>query len=181
MGNDPFVDAAESASFPLPGTGKRQGGEKTQPLHHFPSHLGRPETADTATSPTTKAKCTSAESSSVVGDLFASGGVGDHYYSPPPPPRAPAPAVAAAPSAPSALVSEVDMATHRDKTNFYLRIAEIVRENSVSSSLVVMTLPLPKRGVPHSLYMAWLDFTTKNMPPFLFVRGNQESVLTFYS
>ena len=31
MGNDPFVDAAESASFPLPGTGKREGGKKTQP------------------------------------------------------------------------------------------------------------------------------------------------------
>ena len=31
MGNDTFVDAAESASFPLPGTGKREGGEKTQP------------------------------------------------------------------------------------------------------------------------------------------------------
>ena len=40
MGNDPFVDAAESASFPLPGTSKREGGEKMQPLHHFPSHLG---------------------------------------------------------------------------------------------------------------------------------------------
>ena len=32
MGNDPFVDAAESASFPLPCTGKRSGGKKTQPL-----------------------------------------------------------------------------------------------------------------------------------------------------
>ena len=32
MGNDPFVDAPESASlFLLPGTGKREGGEKTQP------------------------------------------------------------------------------------------------------------------------------------------------------
>ena len=41
MGNDPFVDAAESASFPLPGTGKREGDEKMQPLQHFPSHLGR--------------------------------------------------------------------------------------------------------------------------------------------
>ena len=40
MGNDPFVDAAESASFPLAGTGKREGGEKTQPLHRFSSHLG---------------------------------------------------------------------------------------------------------------------------------------------
>ena len=40
MGNDPFVDAAESASFPLPGTGKREGGEKTQPLQCFTFHLG---------------------------------------------------------------------------------------------------------------------------------------------
>ena len=31
MGKDLFVDAAESASFPLPGTGKREGGNKTQP------------------------------------------------------------------------------------------------------------------------------------------------------
>ena len=41
MGNDPFVDAAESASFPLPGIGKREGGEKRQPLLRFPSNLGR--------------------------------------------------------------------------------------------------------------------------------------------
>ena len=41
MGNDLFVDAAESASFPLPGTGKREGGEKTQPFNHFESHLVR--------------------------------------------------------------------------------------------------------------------------------------------
>ena len=40
MGNDLFVDAAESASFPLPGTGKREGDEKTQPLQCFTSHLG---------------------------------------------------------------------------------------------------------------------------------------------
>ena len=40
MGNDPLVDPAESSSFPLPGTGKREGGEKTQPLHRFLSHMG---------------------------------------------------------------------------------------------------------------------------------------------
>ena len=43
MGNDLFADAAESTSFPLPCTGKREGGEKTQPLHLFPSHLGIPQ------------------------------------------------------------------------------------------------------------------------------------------
>jgi solute carrier family 12 sodium/potassium/chloride transporter 2 len=32
-----------------------------------------------------------------------------------------------------------------------------------------------------SLYMAWLEALTANMPPFMLVRGNQTSVLTFYS
>jgi hypothetical protein len=45
-----------------------------------------------------------------------------------------------------------------------------------------MTLPLPKKGsLPPLLYMAWLDFVTQNLPPFLLIRGNQDSVLTFYS
>ena len=29
------------ASFPLPGTGKREGGEKKQPFNRFPAHLVR--------------------------------------------------------------------------------------------------------------------------------------------
>ena len=46
MGNDPFVDAAEFTAFPLPGTGKREGGGKTQPLPtlHVPSGNTQPET-----------------------------------------------------------------------------------------------------------------------------------------
>jgi hypothetical protein len=45
-----------------------------------------------------------------------------------------------------------------------------------------MTMPLPTKGtVPPSLYMAWLDFMSLNLPPFIYVRGNQASVLTFYS
>ena len=79
-------------------------------------------------------------------------------------------------------MSDEDLELHREKTNFYLRIAEIVRENSVQSSLIVMTLPLPKKGsLPPMLYMAWMDFISQRLPPFLFIRGNQDSVLTFYS
>ena len=64
----------------------------------------------------------------------------------------------------------------------HLRLTEMLRANSRSSELVVMTLPLPKRGATSpALYTAWLDIMTKDMPPTLFIRGNQQSVLTFYS
>jgi len=38
-----------------------------------------------------------------------------------------------------------------------------------------------KNVVSAALYMAWLETLTRDMPPFLLVRGNQTSVLTFYS
>jgi solute carrier family 12 (sodium/potassium/chloride transporter), member 2 len=41
---------------------------------------------------------------------------------------------------------------------------------------------MPRKGtVSAALYMAWLETLTAGMPPFLLVRGNQTSVLTFYS
>lgn len=72
--------------------------------------------------------------------------------------------------------------SHKKKTNQFLRLRELLEKHSKNSNLVVMTLPLPrKEGCPAPLYMAWLDILTNDMPPFLFVRGNQNSVLTFYS
>lgn len=45
-----------------------------------------------------------------------------------------------------------------------------------------MTLPMPrKNAVSAPLYMAWLESLSRGLPPLLFVRGNQSSVLTFYS
>nr|CAH0112776.1 unnamed protein product [Daphnia galeata] len=45
----------------------------------------------------------------------------------------------------------------------------------------IRTLPIPPKEDLNSLYMTWLEALTANMPPFLLVRGNQTSVLTFYS
>lgn len=79
-------------------------------------------------------------------------------------------------------VDESELQGEREKTNRHLRLTEMLRANSRSSELVVMTLPLPKRGATSpALYTAWLDIMTKDMPPTLFIRGNQQSVLTFYS
>ncbi|XP_014254054.1 bumetanide-sensitive sodium-(potassium)-chloride cotransporter isoform X1 [Cimex lectularius] len=80
------------------------------------------------------------------------------------------------------LVGNAELSAMKDKTNRHLRLRELLHENSMNSNLIVMTLPMPRKNVvAASLYMAWLEVLTKDMPPFLLVRGNQQSVLTFYS
>jgi len=68
-----------------------------------------------------------------------------------------------------------------EMTNRQCRQAELLRQHSSRADLVVVTLPLPKLSTSGSLYCAWLDLLTKDLPPTLLVRGNQQSVLTFYS
>ncbi|VDM61432.1 unnamed protein product [Angiostrongylus costaricensis] len=76
--------------------------------------------------------------------------------------------------------SELD--SQRQKTYRQLRASELLREHSAESDLVVITLPVPRKGmVSASLYLSWLDMMTRELPPTLLVRGNQTSVLTFYS
>jgi len=79
-------------------------------------------------------------------------------------------------------IEDTELQTEREKTNRHLRLAEMLRQYSKDSELVVVTLPLPRRGhTSPALYTAWLDIMTKDMPPTLLIRGNQQSVLTFYS
>jgi len=85
-------------------------------------------------------------------------------------------------SLPEGTIPEDDLATNKEKTNRHLRLAELLREHSKESELIVMTLPIPRKGsVCPALYMSWLDIMTRDLPPTLLVRGNQTSVLTFYS
>ena len=61
-----------------------------------------------------------------------------------------------------------------------------IDEQIMSIKCVIMlhyrTLPVPRKGTcSSSLYMAWLETLTNGMPPILLLRGNQQSVLTFYS
>jgi solute carrier family 12 sodium/potassium/chloride transporter 2 len=79
-------------------------------------------------------------------------------------------------------ISDSEVLALRDKTNRHLRLRELLTQYSASSNLVVMTLPMPRKGtVSAPMYMAWLEVLTQNMPPFLLIRGNQASVLTYYS
>lgn len=79
-------------------------------------------------------------------------------------------------------VSEAERSILEEKTNLQLRLRELLLKHSTEASLVVMSLPMPRQGaVSAPLYMSWLEVLTSGMPPFLLVRGNQNSVLTFYS
>ncbi|CAE1286567.1 SLC12A2 [Acanthosepion pharaonis] len=70
----------------------------------------------------------------------------------------------------------------KDKTNRHIRLRELMFEHSSDANLIVMTLPMPRKGTCSSgLYMAWIDTLTRDLPPILLLRGNQRSVLTFYS
>jgi solute carrier family 12 sodium/potassium/chloride transporter 2 len=80
------------------------------------------------------------------------------------------------------VIDDVEMLEMKDKCKRYMRMHELLLENSRSASLVVVTLPMPRKNrVSTALYMAWLEIMSKDMPPFLLVRGNQTNVLTFYS
>ncbi|KAK0180491.1 hypothetical protein PV327_006127 [Microctonus hyperodae] len=79
-------------------------------------------------------------------------------------------------------ITQSELMAMNDKTNRHLRLRELLIENSMDANLIVMTLPMPRKGaVSAPLYMAWLETLTRDMPPFLLVRGNHTSVLTFYS
>lgn len=79
-------------------------------------------------------------------------------------------------------ISEAELLAVKDKTNRHLRLREQMLQNSHDASLLVMTLPIPRKNfVSAPLYMAWLELLTRDMPPILLLRGNQTSVLTFYS
>uniref|UniRef100_A0A4W5P6C1 Solute carrier family 12 member 2 n=1 Tax=Hucho hucho TaxID=62062 RepID=A0A4W5P6C1_9TELE len=46
----------------------------------------------------------------------------------------------------------------------------------------IQSMPLARKGaVSSALYMSWLETLSKDLPPLLLVRGNHQSVLTFYS
>ncbi|XP_076356125.1 solute carrier family 12 member 2-like isoform X2 [Tachypleus tridentatus] len=79
-------------------------------------------------------------------------------------------------------VSDSEILALKDKTRRHVRLRELLLQHSHDSTLIVMTLPMPRKGTCSApMYMAWLEILTRNMPPFLLIRGNQTSVLTFYS
>ncbi|KAI1725052.1 solute carrier family 12 domain-containing protein [Ditylenchus destructor] len=80
-----------------------------------------------------------------------------------------------------AIASDILEAT-QERTMRYLRHRELILEYSSASSIVMITLPSASSSIVKSpVYMLWLELLSRDMPPMLFVRGNQTPVVTYYS
>ncbi|XP_043102801.1 solute carrier family 12 member 2-like isoform X2 [Puntigrus tetrazona] len=79
-------------------------------------------------------------------------------------------------------ITDNELELYRAKSNRQIRLNELLKEHSSTANLIVITMPLARKGtVSSALYMTWLDTLSKDLPPILLVRGNHQSVLTFYS
>ncbi|KAM5263922.1 solute carrier family 12 member 3 isoform 2-T2 [Ctenodactylus gundi] len=79
-------------------------------------------------------------------------------------------------------ISDEEVNKNRVKSLRQVRLSEILLDYSRDAALVVITLPIGRKGkCPSSLYMAWLETLSQDLrPPVILIRGNQENVLTFY-
>uniref|UniRef100_A0A5F8G767 Solute carrier family 12 member 3 n=1 Tax=Monodelphis domestica TaxID=13616 RepID=A0A5F8G767_MONDO len=79
-------------------------------------------------------------------------------------------------------ISDEEINRNKMKSLRQVRLNEVLLDFSRDAALIVITLPIGRKGkCPSSLYMAWLETLSQDLrPPVILTRGNQENVLTFY-
>ncbi|KAJ4938723.1 hypothetical protein JOQ06_003332 [Pogonophryne albipinna] len=80
------------------------------------------------------------------------------------------------------MITDQDLERNRAKSLRQIRLNEVLQDYSREAALIVITMPVGRKGVcPNTLYLAWLDFLSRDLrAPILLVRGNHENVLTYY-
>jgi len=79
-------------------------------------------------------------------------------------------------------ISDSELKPLKEKTYRQIRLQELLQEHSKNAALIMMTLPMARKGTCSApLYMAWIEELTRDLPPIVLLRGNQSNVLTFYS
>ena len=80
------------------------------------------------------------------------------------------------------LAKDADIEKEETFINKHLKLEEMLQKHSKDSQMILITLPQERIGNTNPiLYMAALDFMTRNLPPTLLVGGNNTSALTFYT
>ena len=83
---------------------------------------------------------------------------------------------------PPGTVTEEDINNNQEFINKHLRLSEELQKHSSSAQMVLITLPQQYIGTTHpAIYMAAVDFMTRNLPSTVLVGGNNVSVLTSFT
>ena len=65
------------------------------------------------------------------------------------------------------------------KINTFLRLRELIKDNSAHSSVILCSMPIPRASQDPKIWLATLDLVSEAMPPFIWVHGNGENVVTY--
>ncbi|KAI6178086.1 Solute carrier family 12 member 1 [Aphelenchoides besseyi] len=79
------------------------------------------------------------------------------------------------------LITDEELNLHRKRTYRQLLIHQTLTQHSSDANLIVCNFTIPSENVSSLLWMSMIEIMTSELPPTLLVRGNQMSVLTFYS
>ncbi|CAG0891817.1 unnamed protein product [Darwinula stevensoni] len=83
---------------------------------------------------------------------------------------------------PGTYIPDAELMATQNKNSRHVKLRELLLYHSIDASLIVMTLPMPRKGmVSAPLYMAWLDTLTKGMPPFLALHSIKHAIITLSS
>jgi len=79
-------------------------------------------------------------------------------------------------------ISGVNVASlHRPKvTKRWLRVGELIRENSSNAKFIYITMPVPGKEKEYGAYLGTLDWLSRDLPPTVLMRGANQNVLTYY-
>jgi len=65
-----------------------------------------------------------------------------------------------------------------DRTQRFIMLRELLEELSSDASLIFISMPLPHPTIKTPSWLAWLELLSVKMPPTIFIRGNNENVIT---
>eukprot|EP00028_Trichosphaerium_sp_Am-I-7-wt_P003047 CAMPEP_0168516690 /NCGR_PEP_ID=MMETSP0405-20121227/5562_1 /TAXON_ID=498012 /ORGANISM="Trichosphaerium sp, Strain Am-I-7 wt" /LENGTH=665 /DNA_ID=CAMNT_0008536469 /DNA_START=161 /DNA_END=2155 /DNA_ORIENTATION=+ len=63
----------------------------------------------------------------------------------------------------------------KERTIRYWRLSQLLQEHSSDASMVFCTIPFPRATIPSRTWLGWISMLSEQLPPIVFLRGNQEN------
>lgn len=65
------------------------------------------------------------------------------------------------------------------KVETFLRLRDLIFKTSAQSSMILCSMPIPRATQDPNVWLGTIDVVSESMPPFIWVHGNGENVVTY--